>query len=223
LQPRGGQLVGEEGNVTVKSDAVREALAWFQKIVPSLPPSVFAWDNAANNKWLISGQGALINESARRLGRWPCATHQTSLSNCGLSTRRADRKAASIRAISAFGVSGISRPTNLWQKVFWPTFRRGPRSKNSLPGAAASTFRPLRSYATSRPGRRKNRPRVTLYNYPPRRCDSLPCRLSGAGGHRDADDHPGYDLHGSQPTHRWRAESAANLSLEHGQAGGRGL
>ena len=50
----------EEGNVTVKSDAVREVLAWFQKIVPSLPPSVFAWDNAANNKWLISGQGALI-------------------------------------------------------------------------------------------------------------------------------------------------------------------
>jgi len=57
---QGAQLVDEEGNVTVKSDAVREVLAWFQKIVPSLPPSVFAWDNAANNKWLISGQGALI-------------------------------------------------------------------------------------------------------------------------------------------------------------------
>lgn len=56
----GAQLVDEEGNITVKSDAVREVLAWFQKIVPALPPSVFAWDNAANNKWLISGQGALI-------------------------------------------------------------------------------------------------------------------------------------------------------------------
>ena len=39
---------------------MREVLGWFQKIVPSLPPSVFAWENAANNKWLISGQGALI-------------------------------------------------------------------------------------------------------------------------------------------------------------------
>src|SRR5580692_11657623 len=26
----------------------------------STPPSVFAWDKAANHKWLISGQGALI-------------------------------------------------------------------------------------------------------------------------------------------------------------------
>jgi ABC-type glycerol-3-phosphate transport system substrate-binding protein len=54
------QLVDGEGNITVKSDAVKEVLAWFKKIVPFLPPSVFAWDNAANNKWLISGQGALI-------------------------------------------------------------------------------------------------------------------------------------------------------------------
>ena len=57
---QGAQLVDGEGNITVNSDAVKEVLAWFKKIVPSLPPSVFAWDNAANNKWLISGQGALI-------------------------------------------------------------------------------------------------------------------------------------------------------------------
>ena len=54
---QGAQLVDEEGNVTVKSDAVREVLTWFQKIVPSLPPSVFAWDNAADNKWLIRARG----------------------------------------------------------------------------------------------------------------------------------------------------------------------
>jgi ABC-type glycerol-3-phosphate transport system substrate-binding protein len=28
--------------------------------VPVLPPDVFAWDDASNNKWLISGKGALI-------------------------------------------------------------------------------------------------------------------------------------------------------------------
>ena len=52
---QGAQLVDGEGNITVKSDEVKEVLAWFKKIVPFLPPSVFAWDNAANNKWLISG------------------------------------------------------------------------------------------------------------------------------------------------------------------------
>jgi len=56
----GANLIDEEGNITVKSDAVRQVLAWFQKLVPHLPPDVFAWDDAGNNKWLISGKGALI-------------------------------------------------------------------------------------------------------------------------------------------------------------------
>jgi ABC-type glycerol-3-phosphate transport system substrate-binding protein len=56
----GGKLVDENGEVTVKSDVTREMLAWFQKLVPSLPPDVFAWDDAGNNKWLIAGKGALI-------------------------------------------------------------------------------------------------------------------------------------------------------------------
>jgi ABC-type glycerol-3-phosphate transport system substrate-binding protein len=56
----GGTMVNEQGEVTVKSDATREVLAWFQKIVPFLSPDVFAWDDAGNNKWLIAGKGALI-------------------------------------------------------------------------------------------------------------------------------------------------------------------
>jgi len=56
----GSVLVDQEGNVTVKSDATKQALEWFKKIVPVLPPDVFAWDDAGNNKWLISGKGALI-------------------------------------------------------------------------------------------------------------------------------------------------------------------
>ena len=31
-----------------------------KKLVPLLPPDVFAWDDASNNKWLIAGKGALI-------------------------------------------------------------------------------------------------------------------------------------------------------------------
>jgi ABC-type glycerol-3-phosphate transport system substrate-binding protein len=56
----GANLVDEEGNITVKSDATRQVLAWFQKLVPFLPPDAFAWDDAGNNKWLVSGKGALI-------------------------------------------------------------------------------------------------------------------------------------------------------------------
>lgn len=56
----GADLVDKDGNITVKSDAVKQVLEWFKKLVPALPQDVFAWDDAGNNKWLISGKGALI-------------------------------------------------------------------------------------------------------------------------------------------------------------------
>jgi ABC-type glycerol-3-phosphate transport system substrate-binding protein len=56
----GGTLVDEEGEVKVKSEVTRSVLAWFQKLVPSLPPEVFAWDDAGNNKALIAGKASLI-------------------------------------------------------------------------------------------------------------------------------------------------------------------
>jgi ABC-type glycerol-3-phosphate transport system substrate-binding protein len=60
LTAHGAMLVDEKGEVTVKSDATRQVLAWFQKLVPSLPPEVFAWDDAGNNKALIAGKASLI-------------------------------------------------------------------------------------------------------------------------------------------------------------------
>jgi ABC-type glycerol-3-phosphate transport system substrate-binding protein len=57
----GSVLVDQEGQITVKSDATRQVLEWAKKLVQYLPPDVFAWDDASNNKWLISGKGALIH------------------------------------------------------------------------------------------------------------------------------------------------------------------
>ena len=56
----GAQLVDAKGNITVKSDAVKQVLEYTQRLVKVLPPDVFAWDDASNNKYLISGQGSLI-------------------------------------------------------------------------------------------------------------------------------------------------------------------
>ena len=59
----GVRLVDEEGNISVKSDQTRQVLERFQKAVPFFPPTVFAWNDASNNKALISGQSALIMNS----------------------------------------------------------------------------------------------------------------------------------------------------------------
>ena len=56
----GAQLVDAKGNITVKSDATKQVLAYTQKLVKVIPPDVFAWDDASNNKFLISGQASLI-------------------------------------------------------------------------------------------------------------------------------------------------------------------
>ena len=56
----GAELVDAKGKITVKSDAVKQVLEYMKKLVPFLPPDVFAWDDASNNKWLVSGKGALI-------------------------------------------------------------------------------------------------------------------------------------------------------------------
>ena len=56
----GAALVDAKGNITVTSPEVRQVLEYTQKLYAFLPPDAASWDNASNNKWLISGKGALI-------------------------------------------------------------------------------------------------------------------------------------------------------------------
>ena len=56
----GAQLVNEQGEITVKSDAVRQALEYMAKLTKYLPPDVYSYDDASNNRALISGKSALI-------------------------------------------------------------------------------------------------------------------------------------------------------------------
>ena len=56
----GAQLVNAKGDITVKTDAVRQALEYCVKAAKFYPPDAPAWDDSSNNKWLVSGRGALI-------------------------------------------------------------------------------------------------------------------------------------------------------------------
>lgn len=56
----GADLVDASGKITVKTDAVRKVLDYGKTLMQYLPPDVAAWDDAGNNKWLISGKGSLI-------------------------------------------------------------------------------------------------------------------------------------------------------------------
>jgi ABC-type glycerol-3-phosphate transport system substrate-binding protein len=56
----GAELISSEGAVTVRSDAVRQVLEYAQRLVKFLPENAVSYDDASNNRALISGQSALI-------------------------------------------------------------------------------------------------------------------------------------------------------------------
>lgn len=56
----GADLVDNEGNITVNSDNVKRVLEYGQKLVKFLPADSVSYDDASNNRALISGTSALI-------------------------------------------------------------------------------------------------------------------------------------------------------------------
>ena len=60
FQSFGANLVDAKGNISVKTDSVRQALDYYKKLMAFLPEDAPAWDDASNNKWLLSGKGAMI-------------------------------------------------------------------------------------------------------------------------------------------------------------------
>ena len=53
-------MVDEKDNIKVDSAETRTALEYLKKLMAVNPPEVYAWDDAGNNRWLISGKGSSI-------------------------------------------------------------------------------------------------------------------------------------------------------------------
>ncbi len=56
----GANLIDSEGNSQVKSDAVRQVLDYAERLVKFLPDDAVSYDDASNNRALISGKSAFI-------------------------------------------------------------------------------------------------------------------------------------------------------------------
>ncbi len=54
------ELVDAEGQITVRSDPVRQVLDYARRLAPHLPPDVYVWDNASDNRAMIANKSALI-------------------------------------------------------------------------------------------------------------------------------------------------------------------
>ena len=56
----GAELINAKGDVNVRSDNVRQVLEYAQQFVKHLPDDAVSYDDASNNRALISGKSALI-------------------------------------------------------------------------------------------------------------------------------------------------------------------
>jgi ABC-type glycerol-3-phosphate transport system substrate-binding protein len=56
----GAEVISAKGEVTVRSDNVRQVLEYAQRLVKHLPEDAVSYDDASNNRALISGKSALI-------------------------------------------------------------------------------------------------------------------------------------------------------------------
>ena len=53
-------MVDAKDNIKIDSDETRAAMEMMKKLMAVNPPEVYAWDDAGNNRWLISGKGSSI-------------------------------------------------------------------------------------------------------------------------------------------------------------------
>ena len=54
----GSRMVDERGELALDADETRAALEYLKELAQYMPTEVYAWDNAGNNRWLISGRGS---------------------------------------------------------------------------------------------------------------------------------------------------------------------
>ena len=94
----GAMLVNEKGDITVKTDAVRQALDFYKKLMAFLPPDVAAWDDASNNKFLVSGQASLIMNPP---SAWAVAKRCAESRRAALDARLCAGSQGPLRAVHA--------------------------------------------------------------------------------------------------------------------------
>jgi ABC-type glycerol-3-phosphate transport system substrate-binding protein len=53
-------FIDDKDQIKINSDETRVAMEYLKKLMAVNPPEVYAWDDAGNNRWIISGKGSGI-------------------------------------------------------------------------------------------------------------------------------------------------------------------
>ena len=152
----GADLVDGKGNITVDSDNVRQVLEYAKKMLPFLPPDTVSYDDASNNRALISGKAAMIYNPP---SAWAVAKRDAPqvAEDCWTFPNPKGVKGRLVPHRPYFwGIWTFAKNQSAAKDLLQYLMER-PRSKRWIPRPSATTSRHSCRCRTSRSGRRWNR------------------------------------------------------------------
>ncbi len=169
----GATLVDDKGNVTVNSDATRQVLEWFKRLVPSLPADVFAWDDAANNKMLVSGKASLIMNPP---SAWAVAKRDAPQIAEQLWTFPSPKgpKGRYEPFLPFYWTLWKFSPNKTAAKSLLTYLQQRPAVEKLVAASQGFDIPPYRKLRDFKIWADEGPPSGSLYNYPPRHADQIP-------------------------------------------------
>jgi ABC-type glycerol-3-phosphate transport system substrate-binding protein len=200
----GAYMVDEKGDITANSDAMRQVLDWYKRLSKTLPDSVYAYDNASNNKELISGKSALILNAP---------------SAYAVAVRDKPEIARQLWTFSPpKGPKGRFDPAQYYFWGIWNFSKNIPAAKSLLAHLATRDIQeqlvkassgfdipPFESFMDFKTWEEVEPPKYTIYNFPPR--DDVIPHL------------PGYPAPLRIGTQMWAQAIMMKMIAQHTQAG----
>src|SRR5216683_923093 len=172
LAAYGAEMVNAKGEITVKSDAMKQVLEWYKRLAATMPDSVYAYDNASNNKELVSGKAALIMNPP---------------SAYAVAVRDRPEIAKELWTFSSpKGPKGRFDPAGYYYWGIWDFSKNIPAAKSLLSyltqreiqeklvnASSGFDIPPFASFMDFKAWEEVEPPKYTVYNFPPRR-DVIP-------------------------------------------------
>jgi ABC-type glycerol-3-phosphate transport system substrate-binding protein len=163
----GAVFVDEKDNIKVNSAETRAALEYFTKLMPFNPPEVYGWDDAGNNRWLISGKGSNIFNPP---SAWAVAVRDnpTVGEQCWTHDVPAGPKGRFaphlpfFYGVWEFGGNKTAAKDLVHHIVDKPQAKRQVAASRGYDLPAFKTYHDFDTWKTEKP------PLGTVYNYPPR-------------------------------------------------------
>jgi ABC-type glycerol-3-phosphate transport system substrate-binding protein len=163
----GADLVDAKGNVTADSDNVRAALEYAKKILPFLPADAVSYDDASNNRALISGKSAMIWNPP---SAWAVAKRDAPqvAADCWTFPNPAGPKGRLVPFRGYFwGIWGFAQNKSAAKDLLHHLMQR-PQVEFLDIATSGYDIPPFKSMADFKVWSEVEPPKGTVFNYPPR-------------------------------------------------------